>query len=136
MGAKIPLFFWRKEAYGIKEATSNLVATNNALKTKINAILADIRSAYLDASTDKKLLKLYKTAILPQAKGTLESSMASYGVGKADFLTIITNTIILLDYELAYYKNLTGFEKAIANLEALTGVQFRARTKVTWDKQQ
>ena len=53
----------------------------------------------------------------------LESSMASYQVGTVDFLTILTNFTVVLDYEVSYYRELANYQMALANLEPLVGVE-------------
>lgn len=124
IGIEVPLYFWRKQVYGLKEALSNLASAEHAYQNTKEVLFAEIKSLYLEVTTSMRLVELYKTAIVPQSSAALESSMASYSVGKVDFLTMVTNVITLLDYELAYYQKLVEYEKAIAKLEALTGVQF------------
>ena len=120
------LYFWRKQAYGVQESRANLYFSENIYQNTKQLLYSDIKSAYLNATTSRNLIDLYKTAIIPQASGAVDSSMAGYSVGKVDFLTMVTNAITLLDYQIGYYEKLTEFEKAVAELEALTGVQFAA----------
>ena len=47
--------------------------------------------------------------------------MASYQVGKVDFLSLIANFTTLLDYETDYYRQLADYQTAIARMESLTG---------------
>ncbi|HEY4716293.1 MAG TPA: TolC family protein [bacterium] len=126
IGVEIPLYFWRKQAYGVQESRANLYFSENIYQNTKQLLYSDIKSAYLNATTSRNLIDLYKTAIIPQASGAVDSSMAGYSVGKVDFLTMVTNAITLLDYQIGYYEKLTEFEKAVAELEALTGVQFAA----------
>lgn len=124
IGIEVPLYFWRKQTFGVREARSNFASAEHAYQNTKEALYAEIKSSYLETTTSRRLVELYKTAIIPQSSAALESSMASYSVGNVDFLTMVTNVITLLDYELAYYEKLVEYEKAIAKLEALTGVQF------------
>jgi len=128
VGIDIPLYFWGKTAR-VKEAQWRVTSAENSLQSAKVILFAEIKSVYLSAGTSERLLNLYKTGIIPQASAVIESSLASYSVGKVDFLTVITNVNTLLDYELAYYQKLVEFEKAIARLEVLTGVQFATEVK-------
>lgn len=124
IGIEVPLYFWRKQAYGVREARSNLLSSEEAYQNTKRVLESEIKSVFLELTTSKKLIDLYRYAIIPQARGALESSRAGYSVGNVDFLTMVTNAITLLDYEIEYLRKLTEYEKAIAKLEALTGVQF------------
>jgi outer membrane protein TolC len=124
IGVEVPLYFWRKQSAGVREARWRVSSAVHSLQNVKETLFAEIRSAYLDVTTADGLLNLYKTGIIPQSFSALESSMASYSVGKVDFLTVVTNVITLLEYELGYYEKLVEYEKGIAKLEVLTGNQF------------
>ena len=65
------------------------------------------------AQTSAKLIELIGTGTLPQTRLTLESALASYAVGKVDFLTLLTNLLNVLNQELQYAQELTNFEKPL-----------------------
>ena len=52
----------------------------------------------------------------------MESSLSSYEVGTADFLTVLSNFATVLDYQVAYQEQLANHEKALARLEELTAL--------------
>jgi len=66
-------------------------------------------------------LKLIKTAILPQARQSLESSLAGYGVDKVDFLSLLDTQVTLLDWEIKYHRELADYEQTLADLEQAVG---------------
>jgi hypothetical protein len=45
--------------------------------------------------------------------------VAGYEVGSIDFLTLMSNFMSLLTYEMQYYEELAKHEQALARLEAL-----------------
>jgi len=63
------------------------------------------------------LKQVYGDSILPQARLTLESSLAAYRVGSADFLTVLTNFGSVLASELSYEQQQAQFRRALAELE-------------------
>jgi outer membrane protein, heavy metal efflux system len=82
-----------------------------------------VKDAYTMATTSDQLAELYKTVVIPQASLSLESAYASYGVGTVDFLTLIDTLMTLLEYQLKYYESLTEYQKALAQLEPIVGVE-------------
>ena len=47
--------------------------------------------------------------MVPQASLALESSLASYETGAVDFLSVLTNFITVLEYEMNYYEELQHY---------------------------
>ncbi len=68
-------------------------------------------------------MELYASGVIPQARLSLESATAGYQVGRVDFLTLVDNVVTLLDYELRHEEAMTDYQKALAELEALVGVE-------------
>jgi cobalt-zinc-cadmium efflux system outer membrane protein len=85
------------------------------------SIEAQIREQYTVAETARKLADLYQKTVTPQAQLTLESSLAGYETGALDFLSIFSNFMTVVDYELMYHEEVMQFHVALAKLEELTG---------------
>jgi len=62
-----------------------------------------------------KLLTLYDEGLLLQAEQTVEASLAAYRVNKIDFLTLVTNQVELLDYQIK--RDMAEFELQKARVE-------------------
>lgn len=123
-GVTVPLYFKRKQDYGVREAIADVSSAQEDLQTVKQSLFFRVKDLFLTAETSERLLELIGTGTLPQATLTLESSIASYAVGKVDFLTLLTNLLNVLNQELQYYQELTNFEKALARLEPMVGVSF------------
>lgn len=121
IGLRIPIFYKRKQAQGVAEAKHNLARAEKELQSMHQEIAFIIRSQYLQIQASQKLLKLYSQAILPQSNLALESSLATYQVGKSDFMTTLSNFMTLLEYRMNYYEELTRHETAITRLERAIG---------------
>jgi cobalt-zinc-cadmium efflux system outer membrane protein len=121
LGLRIPIFYKSKQTQGVKEATYNLSRAEHELRTMQQEVAFMITNQYLQIEASEKLLKLYNQAVLPQSNLALESSLASYQVGKSDFLTTLTNFTTLLEYRMKYYEELARHEIAIARLERTVG---------------
>ena len=123
VGAQVPLFFWRKERKGIEEATADLRGSTNEYEGMAQDTFREVKDEYLMLTTTERLMRLYKEAIVPQASLALESSLSAYRVGNLDFLTILNNWTIVLNFELEYHNQLAQHEIALSNLERLTDLK-------------
>ncbi|MBZ5553621.1 MAG: TolC family protein [Acidobacteriia bacterium] len=119
--AKVPLYFWKKQRYGVEEAASGVMSE----KKKAEAVRANlffrVKDQYLAMKASERLMDLYSKAIVPQSTLALDSSLSGYQVGNIDFLSMLSNFLTVLDYELNYYDSLTNYQKAVARLEEVLG---------------
>ena len=64
-------------------------------------------------------MTLYGQGVVPQAKSTLESARASYGVGRLPFLDLLTDTVIVLEARTTLAAEESERLQALAALEPL-----------------
>jgi cobalt-zinc-cadmium efflux system outer membrane protein len=121
--ARIPLYFGRKQRSELEGAAAALLQSRHMYEAARTQAFYDVKNAYLMASTADRLLKLYDEGIIRQASFSLESAVENYQVGKIDFLTLVTSWSRVLGYELTYYEQLAAYQKALAELEPLVGVE-------------
>jgi cobalt-zinc-cadmium efflux system outer membrane protein len=123
LGINIPIFFRTKQREGVIEASHGLSGAQRDLETRMTMVNFEIKQEYLAATASRDLSNLYSKAIVPQSSLALESSMSAYEVGKVDFLSLLTNFVDVLDYEVSYYEELSKFQSALARLEPLVGTE-------------
>ncbi len=121
--ANIPIFYRTKQREAVREQTEQLASSERSKENRQTELFFAVKQQYLLAKSSEQLLKLYSQAVVPQSSLALESSMASYQVGAVDFLTILTNFTVVLDYQVSYYRELANYQMALANLEPLVGVE-------------
>jgi cobalt-zinc-cadmium efflux system outer membrane protein len=121
---RVPLYFWRKQRLGVEEATSRLAQSRHDYQATAQELSFEVKDQFLAAKTAERLMALYEQGVIPQSQASLESALAGYEVGKVDFLTLINNWMLLLNFETEYYKEFSDQKKALARLEELTGVAF------------
>ena len=117
----IPIFYRSKQRQGVAEASEDLISAEKLRDNRQNEVRFELKQQYLAAQAAERLVNLYSKGVVPQSSLALESSMASYQVGKVDFLSLIANFTTLLDYETDYYRQLADYQTAIARMENLTG---------------
>ncbi|MDD5544836.1 MAG: TolC family protein [Acidobacteriia bacterium] len=119
--AKVPLYFWKKQRYGVEEAASTLASSQRQIESVKTNLLFKLKDRYLSMKASERLMDLYSKAIVPQSTLALDASLSAYQVGSLDFLSLISNFNTVLDYELNYYDALTNYHKAVAQLEETVG---------------
>ena len=127
LGLKVPLYFWRKEKFGVEEAVFNLQEAKEDYNNTKNKIFYKVNENYLTAKTAENLIELYKTGIIPQSRLSLESAISGYQVGKIDFLTLLDNLITLSTFEIEYYRKLVEYKIAVARLVEISGLELTAQ---------
>lgn len=120
---KIPLYFFRKQRPGVEEQVHSLVGTRKEYESDSRLLHFRIKDDFLMAQTSAQLAELYAKAVIPQASLALESSLASYQTGAVDFLTVFTNYMTVVEYEMNYYEELQNLYLALSRLEEMTAIR-------------
>ena len=116
---EVPLYFWRKQRLGAEESVARFREARQNYLAERQELVFQIKDLFLTAKTSERLLALYQSGIIPQSSLSLESAVAGYEVGSVDFLTLMSNFMTVLTYEMQYYEELSKHEQALARLEAL-----------------
>jgi outer membrane protein TolC len=117
----VPIYFWRKQRYGLEESTLRVVEAQRAYRSTKQMLAFRIQERFQAANASRKLMDLYAKRIVPQSQFALESSLSSYETGAVDFLTVLSNFGTILEYDMSYYEQQAEYLKALANLEELIG---------------
>jgi len=119
---KLPIYFFRKQRAGVTEQAQTLVESRRNYEATNQALHYRVKDDYLMATTSKQLLDIYGRTVIPQASLALESSLSSYQTGSIDFLSVLTNYVTVVEYELNYNEELRNFYVALSRLEEMTGM--------------
>ena len=93
------------------------------LQAQQNEVLARLRQQTAVTEQSRKSVRLYETDILPQARLAVEATLAAYRVSRVDLLTLLDSQMTLSSYEISRAKELVNFNKALAEIDLLTGKQ-------------
>lgn len=119
---KIPLYFFRKQRAGVTEKAQTLVQSRKTYEATNQGLHFRIQDDYLMAQTSEQLVRLYRETVIPQASLALESALASYETAAVDFLTVFTNYITVVEYEMNYYEELQDLYLALSRLEEMAAI--------------
>jgi cobalt-zinc-cadmium efflux system outer membrane protein len=117
----IPLYFWSKQKKKVQEKALDLESSRQKYEDVKNNVRLGVSKLFYSLDKFKREIELYQTAILPQARQSLESARSGYQVDKVDFLTLLFNQITLFNYEIAYHQSLSSYFQTIAKLEEMVG---------------
>lgn len=116
----VPLWFNRLHA-GVEEARSLLTVSNKTLENKEQELVSRVALVYYKLADAQRQSRLYKDALLPKARQSVQSAQAGYEAGRVDFLTFIDAQRVFLNFQLAYYRHTTDFYQRLAELQSLLG---------------
>jgi len=117
----IPLYFGKKQRYGLEEAGATLVEAQRTYRNDQQWLLFRLRDRYVAAEAALKLMNLYSQQVVPQSELALQSSLASYEGGSVDFLSVLSNFNTIRDYQMNSFEQRAEYLKALSALEELAG---------------
>jgi cobalt-zinc-cadmium efflux system outer membrane protein len=120
-GINIPLYFWSKQKMSAQEKKLEWESAGQNYESMKNNIKLAVSELFYSMGRFREEINLYRTAILPQARQSLESAKSGYRVDKVDFLTLLNNQVTLYNYEIAYHQALSSYYMTIARLEETVG---------------
>ena len=114
---------WRKDKIEprIAEAQAMREQTLEVQRAQQNEMLAMLRQQVAIAEQARKSVRLYETGILPQARLGVEAALSGYKVSRVDPLMLLDSQMTVFNYEISRAKELVNFNKALAEIELLTG---------------
>src|SRR5579862_4503446 len=121
IGAKIPLYFWRKQKPAVEQAALESESASQRLRaSKLDAV-SEIDRDWISLQTQERVIGLYRDGLLPQVRASFESAMAAYRTGRVDFQTVLSAQIDQLKMNEEYYRAMVDREIAIARIEQMIG---------------
>jgi cobalt-zinc-cadmium efflux system outer membrane protein len=117
----LPVFFSTKQEPAVREASAQLLEAKHELEATKFMISSSIRESFAMATSAKRLMDLYRNALIPKTSQDYEAALTAYSIGKADALTVVTRLKALIEFEILYWNQFSERQKAIARIGAYTG---------------
>ena len=118
-GLRLPIFRERKQRQALLQSEADLLAVNQEqaeLQIQARASVRELISRFRRAD---RLRTLFGQGVIPQARSTLESAQFAYGVGRLDFLDLLSDLTVLLDARIELVSQEAERLQALAALEPL-----------------
>lgn len=121
IGFNLPIWASSKQL-PMRREMENMKAAETAMAQDVyNETVAELTEARAEAERTRALSTLYATAILPQAKASVESALSAYRVGRVDYMTLVENEMTVNRYEIAQVQLAAQYHQAVARIDALLG---------------
>lgn len=121
LGAKVPLYFWRKQTPAIEQAALEAESARERTRATQLRVSSEAESSLVAMRTAERIMSIYRDGLIPQAETSRSSAMAAYRVGKVDFQTLLTSVLDLRDLRQEYYRSVADHEIAIAKIQQVIG---------------
>jgi outer membrane protein TolC len=123
VGINLPIFASGKQLPMRRQMAAMRDMSAAELLSLRNETIARIVETRARAVRDRDLAQLYRSSILPQARGAVQSALSSYRVGRVSFMQLVDNQMTVNQYETETIRLLADYQQALGELIALTGGQ-------------
>jgi outer membrane protein TolC len=114
----------------VAELAASVTAALARERARENMVRLTVQEAYVRAKSAQDRAALFRTTILPQSQQTLDVSRIGYQTDRVDFQAVIDNERTWLASQLDYFRAISDFEQAIADLAGAVGADLPAGTVV------
>ncbi len=114
---------WDRKQPELKRARTAKETAGINIKNKRLEIQKEVETAYRTFMATKGGITIYTDEIMPQVDKSLELNKISYREGKINFIGFLTVQKSLLETRAAYLEALLAYNKAIINLETVSGMK-------------
>ncbi len=124
-GISLPLNYGGKVSSKVEETESMQKLYDEQYNMSLQMLRSSFGSSIAKLKSLKERIKLVTEGSLIQANENLKTTLTSYQVGQVDFLNVIDAQNSLLKIENNLYRLKTDYLNEIAELEFLTGTEFK-----------
>jgi cobalt-zinc-cadmium efflux system outer membrane protein len=124
IGATVPIAPWSlgKTASGNGRNDANVKTAQAELDNMKNMIASEVNDALLKVKSSMERIALSRESVIPQARQTLASALASYKTGKEEFLMLIDIQRMLAMAKLDYHMAVMNLLDSQSQLERAVGM--------------
>ena len=121
VGINLPIFAGSRQLPMRRQMAAMRDMSAAELLNLRNETIARIVETRARAVRDADLARLYRSSILPQARGAVQAALGSYRVGRVSFMQLVDNQMTVNQYEIETIRLLADYQQAVGDLIALTG---------------
>jgi len=119
----INLPVWRDTKRGPRLAEAQAIRgqAQRMYEAQRNELAMKLRQQVAAAEQNLRSARLYQKDILPQSRLTVEAALAAYRVNRVDIMTLLDNQMSVFNFEVASDTAVAAYNKALAEIDFLTG---------------
>jgi len=117
----VPIWFLFDQRGRIQEASAEYAGLDAALTSQQRSVSLAVKNAYLEFTDGERQVRLYDTALLPQAREVYRAAAASFQAGEISYLEFLQARQTLISVRGAYIDALFRYNASLARLEYTVG---------------
>jgi outer membrane protein TolC len=125
LGVRIPIYRGRRQQPELAQAEADHSRAKSELEAQTQQVAFQLRQQFLGAEKSAELLKIYREGLIPQAHAELQAGMAAYQSDRQNFQALLASFLDVLRFDEEYWQTLSEHEKALGQIEELTGLSLR-----------
>jgi outer membrane protein TolC len=86
-------------------------------------VLAEVRTKYREAESERRQLGTFRDALVPQSQQTLESVLTAYQNGRSEFMMVLESYRTVTNVTVEYFMTRMRFEQAVVALQRAVGAR-------------
>ncbi len=118
----VPLWFWTKQRYQVKEAIASLEEAQLTYQAMENKALAETKDLVTRLEIAGDRFKLYKESQIPLLESSITVSLSLYSSGKQDLGSLLEDERMLIEAKMEYYRALVEYNMRFAELNKQIGL--------------
>src|SRR2546427_1469288 len=125
VGLRLPIWAWRKQNRLADAARADSTGAAAGLRDAELQLSREVTEAAARAQASQRRLALLVDGVLPNARGTVESVLRSYQVGRAEFLTLLSVEDARFRAELEAVAVAADYQAQLVMLRQLTAGEYQ-----------
>ena len=121
LGMTVPLWYWTKQRYEVKEAIANVEEAEAVYISIKNKVLFETNDVFSKVEIAKNKIELYQNNLLPLLENSLYSFLSSFRSGENNVMMILDTQRMLIENKMRYYQALVEYHINVAELERAIG---------------
>jgi outer membrane protein TolC len=121
VGVRLPIWAGKRQLPMRREMQAMAAMADAEARDTYNETFAQLVAMRADAIRSLSLARLYATAIVPQARASVDAALAAYRVGRVNYMSLVENQMTVNRYETESVRLVAAYHKAVAEIEALVG---------------
>jgi cobalt-zinc-cadmium efflux system outer membrane protein len=119
-GFSIPLPLWNRNQGKIAEAEANVAKTSDERAAAEAGAFAELNEAYQTLQRAAEEVRMLRDTVLPGAKSVIDQTTEGYATGRFSQLDVLDAQKSYIETRTQYVRALSDFQKAAAQIDALT----------------
>jgi outer membrane protein TolC len=121
VSVNVPIYSKSRQSKAVEQRAGELSQRRFLLNDALRGVESSISRHRARYRAAREQVMLFRTAIVPQARQTVQSMLAGYQVNQVDFLNVMNAQLRLYDAQINHWEALSDAKQALARVAAAVG---------------